>query len=328
MSNQRTTQPNQPRSAGRRRVRGYLFGLALLLGLVAAGCSQGAYPLDIFYEMHYQQTYKSHEPPRLSAPASSVAWYPGPESTSFTDGRHLYMVNCSMCHGLTGQGDGPVLNTLINNYGYNPAVDPDLTSDQAKAIGPGGILGFMRSGVVVMPNFSKLLTAGEQTAIVDYITSTLAPTSVGAAGETPAPAATPPPTQESPASVPDGSSASGALEISVNGDALQFDIDTLTVASGSEVVLSFVNVSGINQHNVVIVKAGTKDAVASRGTAAGPGNDWVQPGDADVIANTKVLNAGATGDVSFDAPAAGAYQFVCTFPGHNFTMFGDFVVTP
>ena len=326
MSNQRTTQPNQPRSAGRRRVRGYLFGLALLLGLVAAGCSQGAYPLDIFYEMHYQQTYKSHEPPRLSAPASSVAWYPGPESTSFTDGRHLYMVNCSMCHGLTGQGDGPVLQTLVNSYGYEAAVSPDLTSDQAKAIGPGGILGFMRSGVVAMPNFSKLLTAGEQTAIVEYITSTLAPTSAGmtgAAGETATPEATPPPTQP-----PDDSSAAGTLEISVNGDALQFDIDTLTVASGSEVVLSFVNVSGINQHNVVIVKAGTKDAVASRGTAAGPGNDWVQPGDADVIANTKVLNAGATGDVSFDAPAAGAYQFVCTFPGHNFTMFGDFVVTP
>jgi azurin len=276
--------------------------------------------------MHYKQTDESHEPPRLSAPASSVAWYPGPESTSFTDGRHLYMVNCSMCHGLTGQGDGPVLQTLVNSYGYEAAVSPDLTSDQAKAIGPGGILGFMRSGVVAMPNFSKLLTAGEQTAIVEYITSTLAPTSAGmtgAAGETATPEATPPPTQP-----PDDSSAAGTLEISVNGDALQFDKDALEVAAGSEVVLSFDNVSGINQHNVVIVKAGTKDAVSSRGTAAGPGNDWVQPGDADVIANTKVLNAGATGDVSFDAPAAGTYQFVCTFPGHNFTMFGDFVVTP
>jgi hypothetical protein len=28
----------------------------------------------------------------------------------------------------------------------------------------------------------------------------------------------------------------------------------------------------------------------------------------------------------FTAPAAGTYQFVCTFPGHNFTMFGDFIV--
>jgi azurin len=299
-----------------------------LLGLVAAGCGQGAYPLDIFYEMHYQQTYKSHEPPRLSAPASSVAWYSGPESTSFTDGRHLYMVNCSMCHGLTGQGDGPVLNTLINSYGYEPTVNPDLTSDQAKAIGPGGILGFMRSGVVVMPSFSKLLTDSEQTAIVDYVAGTLAPTSAGATGEIQAPEATPPPTQAPSASEPPPSSGSGALEISVKGDALEFDKESLEVATGSEVALSFNNISGINQHNLVIVKAGTKDAVATRGTAAGPGADWVQPGDADVIANTKVLDAGAAGDVTFTAPAAGTYQFVCTFPGHNFTMFGDFVVTP
>ena len=30
--------------------------------------------------------------------------------------------------------------------------------------------------------------------------------------------------------------------------------------------------------------------------------------------------------VKFTAPSAGTYQFVCTFPGHNFTMFGDFTV--
>ena len=55
--------------------------------------------MDIFYEMHYQQTFKSQEPPSLSAPAGSVAWYPPPQSTAFNDGRHLFTVNCSMCHG-------------------------------------------------------------------------------------------------------------------------------------------------------------------------------------------------------------------------------------
>jgi azurin len=323
MSNQLTKQPGEPRRTGLRRARGYLFGLAILLGLVAAGCSQGSYPLDIFYEMHYQQSYKSHEPPRLSAPASSVAWYPGPESTSFNDGRHLYMVNCAMCHGLTGQGDGPVLQTLINTYGYKPAVDADLTSDQAKAIGPGGILGFMRSGVVVMPNFSKLLSAGESSAIVEYITGTLAPAPAGTTPEGQPPAAAPAPTQ-----APAPSAGPGPLEIGVNGDALTFDKESFEVASGSEVVLAFNNASGINQHNWVVVQAGTKDAVSQRGTAAGPGNDWLQPGDADVVANTKVLSPGESGEVRFTAPAPGAYQFVCTFPGHNFTMFGDFVVTP
>ena len=68
--------------------------------------------------------------------------------------------------------------------------------------------------------------------------------------------------------------------------------------------------------------------MASDGTAAGTGNDWLKPDDPRVIANTALLDPGATGEVRFTAPAAGTYQFVCTFPGHSPTMFGDFQVSP
>ena len=119
-----------------------------------------------------------------------------------------------------------------------------------------------------------------------------------------------------------------SLTISVDGDALLFDTSNFEVSAGSEVVLIFDNVSTINQHNWVLVNDGTKDDVAVRGTGAGPGNDWVQPDDPDVIAHTSLLDAGTSGEVRFTAPAVGTYQFVCTFPGHNLGMFGDFVVTP
>ena len=76
----------------------------------------------------------------------------------------------------------------------------------------------------------------------------------------------------------------------------------------------------------MIVQDGTKDAVAADGTPAGPANNWVAPGDSRVIANTALLGPGESGDVTFTAPVPGTYQFVCTFPGHNFTMFGDFTV--
>ena len=76
----------------------------------------------------------------------------------------------------------------------------------------------------------------------------------------------------------------------------------------------------------MVVRDGTKDDVATRGTTH-PTTSWLDPDDPDVIANTKVLDPGATGEASFTAPPAGAYQFVCTFPGHNFTMFGMFEVT-
>ena len=116
------------------------------------------------------------------------------------------------------------------------------------------------------------------------------------------------------------------LHVGVVGDALTFDKPTLTATSGSEVTIEVANPSTTNTHNLVIVEAGTKDAVATSGTAAGPANDWVEPGDSRVIANTPLFGPGVTGEVTFTAPPPGTYQFVCTFPGHNFTMFGDFIV--
>ncbi len=152
-----------------------LLGISLLVGLITlAGCSQGSYPLDIFYEMHYQPSYKAHEPPRLSVPASAVAWFPPPPATSFAnDGEHLFQVNCSMCHGSAGKGDGPVLKKMMEQYAYQPAISPDLTSDQVKALGIEGIEAFMRSGVLVMPSFSKLLTDDEMRLVAEYVVNCL-----------------------------------------------------------------------------------------------------------------------------------------------------------
>ena len=118
----------------------------------------------------------------------------------------------------------------------------------------------------------------------------------------------------------------GPFSIGVEGDALAYDTASYTVASGDEITVALNNSSIVNQHNWVLVEPGTKDAVAADGTAAGPANNWVPPGDPRVIANTRLLDPGATGEVTFTAPAPGIYQFVCTFPGHNFTMFGDFTV--
>lgn len=154
-----------------KRIRPYLLGMGLLIVLLAAvGCSQGAYPLDIFYEMHYSPSYKAGEPPRLSVPEAAVPWFPAPKATSFTDdGAHLFLVNCSMCHGLTGHGDGMVLQRMTNIYGYTPAMDPNLTSVPAKALGVNGVKGLLASGVVVMPNFSKMLNEDERNLIAEYV---------------------------------------------------------------------------------------------------------------------------------------------------------------
>ena len=123
-----------------------------------------------------------------------------------------------------------------------------------------------------------------------------------------------------------GGSSGGALTISVVGDTLQYDKQSLTVNAGSEVTLLFDNVATVQQHNWVLVKHGTKDEVALAGTLAGVANGWIPVDDDRVLAHSSLLDKESSEEIKFTAPGAGAYQFVCTFPGHNATMFGEFIV--
>ena len=116
------------------------------------------------------------------------------------------------------------------------------------------------------------------------------------------------------------------LEISAEGDALEFDTSSFTVGAGSRVTLTYDNASTLFQHNWVLVQDGAKDDVAQRGTTY-PNDGWLQPDDPEVIANTELIDPGMVGSVTFTAPPSGTYQFVCTFPGHNVTMFGSFEVS-
>ena len=153
------------------KIKAYILGFALLGALAAISCTSGTYPVDIFYEMHYQQSYKSGEPPYLSAPASAVAFYPGPKTTAFNTGGHLFNVNCSMCHGLDAKGDGPVLQRLRSGYGYVPLINPpDLTDNAPGSIEPILVAIERPFGPdSVMPPFGKLLSEEEREAIAAYV---------------------------------------------------------------------------------------------------------------------------------------------------------------
>lgn len=161
----------------------------------------------------------------------------------------------------------------------------------------------------------------------DEATATLRPRATKMPVVTVEPTSTPIPATATVATVATTpTTAADNLEISAKGDELKFDKSSFTVDAGSQVTLSFDNVSTLNQHNWVLVTDGTKDDVAQRGTMH-PTTDWVQADDPDVIAHTKLLDQGTTGSVTFTAPPPGTYQFVCTFPGHNITMFGTFEVS-
>ena len=147
--------------------------------------------MEIFTEMHYSQSFRSQEPERLLPPEGSVPItgkgiaYTPEEAKALTNpllssgqvlelGAQLYGVNCSMCHGLQGKGDGPVGAFLVK-WGYGRP--PDLTTALTQNRTDGDIFSiitftiFNRPGISPMPDFGRLLTEDERWALVHHLRS-------------------------------------------------------------------------------------------------------------------------------------------------------------
>jgi uncharacterized cupredoxin-like copper-binding protein/glucose/arabinose dehydrogenase len=111
---------------------------------------------------------------------------------------------------------------------------------------------------------------------------------------------------------------------------LRYDLPALTAKAGSRVRLVFDN-GGDMLHNVVVVRPGRADAVADAAMKMGiegQSRDYVPASD-DVLHYTSLLQPGASESIYFMAPTApGQYQYLCTFPGHGFTMRGTLTVVP
>ncbi len=92
-----------------------------------------------------------------------------------------------------------------------------------------------------------------------------------------------------------------------------------------EVTLTFTNHASTSAHNWVLIQADSdKGDVAAAEMRAGADNQYVLPGDPNVIASTDVILPGETTRVQFTTPGAGTY--VCTIPAHDRQMFGKLIV--
>lgn len=136
-----------------------------------------------------------------------------------------------------------------------------------------------------------------------------------AAAESAAPAA---------AAVDPNAKADVEVAIGTEGDAMAFDKKEFEVKAGQTVKITFKNNAspGGLQHNLLVVKPGSEQAVANAAIQAGNDKGWVPAGDSNVLAHTKLINAGETDSITFVAPAAGDYPYICTFPGHAMVMKG------
>ena len=123
-----------------------------------------------------------------------------------------------------------------------------------------------------------------------------------------------------------------SVNIGLTGnDLMQYDKKEIRVKAGQEVTLTLRHIGKSEKivmgHNFVLLKQGVDIATfcADAGTA-GVSKDWIPADGKDAIAYTKMLGGGESTTVTFTAPPAGTYSFVCSFPGHWATMNGTFIV--
>ena len=172
------------RSPGRARIL-FASALAVLAGLLLTACESGAYPLDIFPEMHYQQSNRPGEPPLVQQVEGSVPTT-GRESVvefaqltdqenpveatlgSIVEGQELYRVNCAMCHGAEADGVSQVAPRFVNAGVRAP---PNLREGLALLSPDGYIYAVVTHGIGNMPSQQRLLTPSERWAIVNYLRS-------------------------------------------------------------------------------------------------------------------------------------------------------------
>lgn len=118
------------------------------------------------------------------------------------------------------------------------------------------------------------------------------------------------------------------LELTGN-DQMQFSTKALEVKEGQKVTLVFKHIGQLPAvamgHNVVILKPGT--ALPDFATKCAPAreNEYIpedEESKALIVAHTKMLGGGEEDTITFTAPAAGDYPFLCTFPGHFAIMQG------
>jgi mono/diheme cytochrome c family protein len=86
---------------------------------------------------------------------------PTPETAP--NGRRLYAIYCSVCHGVGGRGDGPVAPLFMT--------PPDITSEEFVRVSDGFIYTVIRDGSGVMPPHYEQLSSTERWLIVNHLRS-------------------------------------------------------------------------------------------------------------------------------------------------------------
>lgn len=97
--------------------------------------------------------------PAMGAPVNPVT----ADDASIERGAELYQLNCKMCHGEAGMGNGPIAPFLVN---VKPA---DLTSPAVQFLSDGAIFMTITNGKGMMPPLNENFTVRERWDLVNFV---------------------------------------------------------------------------------------------------------------------------------------------------------------
>jgi mono/diheme cytochrome c family protein len=117
----------------------------------------------------------------MSAIANPIA----ADERSLRSGAQQYQINCTVCHGALGNGDGPV-----TRFGF-PAIRLGAGSNAATTLSDGYVFGIMRNGRGLMPPYNRI-EESERWDLINYLRTIqraaagapAAPSAIGRPGET------------------------------------------------------------------------------------------------------------------------------------------------
>lgn len=120
------------------------------------------------------------------------------------------------------------------------------------------------------------------------------------------------------------------IKVTLNSfDNMIYDKNKIEVSSGKKIVLTLNHKGKISKefmgHNFVLLKKGINVDEFAKKAVLAKSNDYIPISD-DTIAFTKMIGGGESTTISFSAPEAGVYNYICTFPGHYMIMRGELIV--
>lgn len=127
-------------------------------------------------------------------------------------------------------------------------------------------------------------------------------------------------------------SDAAVAELTIEGDdQMKFNLDELKVKAGQRVKLTLKHVGKMGKdvmgHNWVLLTPGTDTQEFGLAAVEAKESDHIPTKFEDnIIVHTDLIGGGESTTIEFDAPEAGTYDFLCSFPGHFGTMKGKFIV--